>query len=124
MSTKTEGQRTAEFIVSEASGTRSREKKTVTVPASTTLQAGHVLAKLTATGKYVPYDNAGSDGSEAAGGVLYETLINDTESPVDVEVTVLVRDCEVRQADLQWSVTGGDITAGLADLLALGIVAR
>ena len=125
MSTLSENKHTAEFLVSEAPVTRSREQVTVTVPADTTLEAGSVLAKLSATGKYVPYDNSGSDGSEAAAGVLWEELRNATEAPVDVEATIVNADAEVREADLEWNgVDETGQTAGLADLLALGIKAR
>lgn len=126
MSTKTESSHTAEFLVSEAPGTRSRDQVTVTVPANTTLRAGHVLAKLTATGKYVPYDNAGADGSESAAGVLYEELINGTGGGVDMLGVVVNTDAEIRTSSLQWTsgLTDNDKAAGLVDLLALGIKAR
>jgi hypothetical protein len=99
---------------------------TITIPANTTLRAGEVLAQLSATGKYVPYDNAGSDGSEDAAGVLYEERVNDTGAPVDVLGVVVNLNSEVREADLQWKsgLTDNDKAAGLADLRALGIKAR
>jgi hypothetical protein len=125
MSTKTEGRHTAEFLISEANGTRSREQVTVTVPGSATLQAGLVLSKLE-SGKYVPYDNDGTDGSEAAAGVLYHGLVNAEVGGADQKATVIVRDAEVRAADLVWSsgVDESDQAAGRADLLAVGIVSR
>lgn len=121
-----EGQHTGEFILSEANGNRSRDNVTVTVPSNTTLEPGHVLAKLSATGKYVEYDNSGSDGSEAAAGVLYGKLVNDTGAPVDMDGVVVNQDAEVRSDDLQWKsgLNDNDKTAGKADLLALGIKAR
>lgn len=126
MSTKTEGRHTAEFLISEANGTRSRDQVTVTVPASTTLKPGLVLAKVTGSGKYVPYDDDGSDGREEAAGVLYDGLVNDTEAPVDVDATVITCDAEVRAADLEWdsSIDDSEKAAGRADLLALGIKSR
>lgn len=126
MSVKTEGQHTGEFIVTESPGTLSRDKVTVTVPANTTLQAGHVLAQLAATGKYVEYDNAGTDGSEDAAAVLFDELVNATGAPVDLPGVVLNWGAEVREADLQWKsgLTDNDKAAGLADLRALGIKAR
>lgn len=122
----TEGQHTGAFILSEANGTRSRETVTVTVPSNTTFQAGHVLAQLSATGKYVDYDNAGSDGSEEAIAVLYATLVNDTGSPVDQTGVVIARDAEVRSADLEWKsgLNDGDKSAGRADLRSVGIIPR
>lgn len=124
MSTKTEGMHTGEFLISEAPGTRSRDKVTVTVPAHTTYEPGTVLAKLSADGKYVIYDNAGTDGSESAAAILYDTVANDGDSPVDVEATVINTDAEVRKNDLVWDDEENDASAGLADLLALGIKAR
>lgn len=126
MSTKTEGKHTGEFIVSEAPGTQSRDAVTVTVPANTTLQGGTVLGQLSASGKYVAYDNANSDGSEAAAGVLYDTLVNDTESDDDVEATVINANAEVTDAELVWKdgLSDNDKAAGRTDLRALGIKAR
>lgn len=123
----TEGKYAAEFLVSEANGTRSRDNVTVTVAASTKLRPGHVLAKLSATGKYVEYDNAGTDGSQIAAGILlYEADNSAVGSPADFKVAVINQDAEVVLADLGWfsGASGGDKTAALADLLALGIKAR
>lgn len=126
MAVKTEGKHTAEFLVSEANGTRSRDQVTVTVPANTTLAAGTVLSQLSANGKFAEYDNAGSDGTEEADAVLYETLINNTANPVDVEATVIARDAEVRSADLVFKsgVDNTGKTAARADLATKGIIAR
>jgi hypothetical protein len=125
--TETERQHTGEFIVSEANGHRSRENVTVTVAASTRLQAGHVLGKLTATGKYVPYDNAGGDGSESAAGVLYAEIDNTgSVAPADFEAVAVVRDAEVRKGDLQWesALVDADKDAAYVDMAALGVIAR
>jgi hypothetical protein len=124
MSVKTEGKHAGEFLVSEAPGTQSRDKVTVTVPANTTLEPGYVLGQLSATGKYVPYDNSATDGSEDAAAISYDELINDTGAPVDVDATVINANAEVRKADLVWLDEANDETAGLADLRALGIKAR
>lgn len=124
MSTLTEGQHTAEFLISEANGYRSRDEVTVTVPANTTYAPGTVLSKLSATGKYVIYDDNGSDGSESAAGILYEEAANDTDSAVDLTRTVINRDAEVRKDDLAWDDEANDAANGLVDLAALGIKAR
>ena len=126
MAALTEGKHTGEFILSEDPRTRSRDNVTVTVPASTTLEAGSVLGKITASGKYVAYDNGAADGSQAAAGVLYATLANDTAGAVDQAGVILNTDAEVRSADLVWKSgqSASDKTAGLADLAALGIKAR
>lgn len=119
----TEGQHTGEFILSEANGTLSRDTVSVTVPANTTIKAGAVLGQISATGKYVSYDDANSDGSEAAAGILYDNVVNATDAPIDVSAVVINKDAEVRSDDLQWG-DGVDEEGGLADLLALGIKAR
>lgn len=127
MSTLTEGQHTGEFILSEANGTRSRDSATVTVAAATKLEAGHVLAKLSADGSYVEYDNVGTDGSEEAAGILYGELDNsDGEAEADFTATVIARDAEVSKSDLQWNsgVDAAGKTAAYADLAGVGIIAR
>lgn len=119
----TEGQHTGEFLLSEAPGTISRDAATVTVPANTTLEAGHVLGKVSASGKYTEYDDANSDGTEDAAGVLYGTLVNDTNASVDMDGVVINTTAEVRKDDLQWK-SGADEDKGIADLAALNIKAR
>lgn len=118
-----EGQHTGEFILSEANGTLSRDTVTVTVGANTTLQAGAVLGQIAATGKYVPYDDGYSDGREDAAGLLYATVVNDTDGAVDVSAVIINKDAEVRRDDLQFE-DEVDEDGAIADLLALGIKAR
>jgi hypothetical protein len=126
MIAKTEGRHTGEFILSEAPGTLSRDTVTITVGATTTLAPGTVLGQLSGTGKYVPYDNAGSDGSETAAAILYAELVNGTGAPVDMTGVVVNLNAEVRADDLVWAsgLNSGDKAAGLVDLRALGIKAR
>lgn len=114
MTTLYEGRHTGEYLLSEANGTRSREQVTVTL-SGTALPAGQVLGKL-ASGKYVPYDNAASDGSNVAAAILYAPLSAKTG---DSDAVVHVRDCEVAGVML----TGLD-AAGKADLAALGVIVR
>jgi hypothetical protein len=127
MSILTEGQHTGEFILAEPEPLISREVVTVTVPAATTLAPGHVLAQLSADRKYVEYDNAGSDGSEEAAGILYGELDNSAGvAEADFDGVVIVRSCAVRKADLQWK-TGVDAagkTAAYADLAVSQVIAR
>jgi hypothetical protein len=125
MSSLLEGTHTGEFLFSEASGTLSRENVVVTVPAGTTYPAGLVLGKITATGKYVAYNNGASDGSEVAAGVLYAELKNSGGAPADVKGVAIERLAEVRLAALNWN--GQDQaaqTAGVADLLTKNIKCR
>lgn len=113
--TKTEARRTGEFILSEANGTRSREEVTIAAAAGA-MDVGTLVGKITATGKYVAYSNAASDGSEVAAGILYAAV---PDLAVDQKGVIIARDAEVVAARL----TGSD-TPGLADLKAVGIIAR
>lgn len=107
--------RLAEFVLSEASGQRSRENVVVTQTGAV-IKSGTVISKLTATGKYVVYDNVGTDGSEVATGVLYNHLAAATG---DIKAVAFVRDCEVNRGAL----TGLD-TTGETDLEARGVLVR
>ena len=68
----TEGRYAGEFIVSEGNGKISRE--TVTVLSGQNLQAGAVLGKVTASGKYKALDPAAADGSQIATVILYDAV--------------------------------------------------
>lgn len=115
MPTLTEGRHTAEFLLSEANGYRSREVVTIAAAAAA-LSAGTVLGKITASGKYVAYSDAASDGSQAAAAVLYANV---PDSASDQSAVVIIRDAEVKGT----SLTGSDAN-GVADLKALGILVR
>lgn len=117
MTILTEGRHVGEFLVSEAEGTLSREEVTVT-QAGAPIVSGTVLGKITASGKYVPYSNAASDGSEAAAAILY-TDIPGTASGDKKKCVVIVRNAEVFGSAL----TGNDAN-GTADLKALNIIVR
>ena len=107
--------RIEEFVLSEANGFLSREEVTVVLQ-GTPIKSGTVMSQLTANGKWVPYDDVGTDGSEVASGVLY------TAQPAgsgDVMAVMFVRDCEVLRAAL----TGLNANA-VADLTAKGIRVR
>lgn len=126
----TEGRRTGGFLVREANGYRSREVVILASNGTTaqTLLAGTVLAKVTATGKYVPYDNVGADGTEVAAGILFDNVI--VPATGDIRATATVRDAEVNAAELVYdaSLSGGTLTtaqaAAATDLDARGIAFR
>lgn len=102
-----------EFLVSEANGKRSRATVTVTVSGAAKWLSGTVLGKITATGKYVKYDEAGTDdGRRVAAAILWNEL-----DPVagDVKAVVIDQDAEVIEAKL----TGIDAN-GKVDLAAKG----
>ena len=112
---------TGEFLLSEASGTRSRDEVVIAAAAGA-LKAGAVMGKITASGKYVAYANTANDGSEVAAGVLYAAV---GDSAADQKAVLITRDAEVDGAMLDWG--GNDSTgktAGAADLKALGILVR
>lgn len=122
----TETQHPGEFILGEPEPKISRKTATVTVAAGAKLESGHVLSVLSATGKYVEYDNAGTDGSEAAAGILYTECDNtDGVAPVDFTGVVITRLAAVRKADLQWAsgVDGSGKTAAYTDLAANHVIA-
>lgn len=116
---KTEGYHTLEFLLSEAEGNRSRDVETVTVAGSVALPSGTVLGRITATGKYVKYNDAASDGSQTAAAVLYNDLPGTNG---DYKAAVFKRDCEVIGSVLNGG-SGVDAN-GKADLIALGIIVR
>lgn len=109
-----EQKHTADFMVSEANGSRSRE--VVTLAAGNNLDAGAVLAKNTSTDKYTALKKTGTNGEATAAGVLYA---NTDATSADTKAVAIVRAAEVAKAALSYA-TGADIS-GLADV---GIVAR
>jgi hypothetical protein len=115
MTVFTEGKHTAEFLLSEGNGSISREQVTIAAAAGA-LVPGTLVGKITASGKYVAYSNAASDGSEVAAGITYAAV---PDLAADQKAVIIARNAEVKAADL----TGSDAT-GKADLLALGIVYR
>lgn len=113
MTTLTEGRHAGEFILSEASGTRSRES--VTIESGQDLGPGAVLGKK-ANGKYVAVDQAASDGSETAIAILIDACDATTG---DKKAAIIARDAEVNGNCLDWgSQSAAEETTGAAELLA------
>lgn len=110
-----EGKHTAEFMLSEGNGTISREQVVIAAAAGA-LVAGTVLGKITASGKYVAYSNAASDGTEVAAGILWADA---PDLITDQKAAALVRSAEV-----VGSVLTGLDAPGTADLRAIGIIVR
>lgn len=109
------------FLLSEANGARSREK--ITVVSGQNLKAGAVVGKITASGKYAKYDNAASNGVQAAAGILLDDV---DASSADQSGVIIARDAEVNSNELVYD-SGQDATAKAAavvDLAALGILVR
>lgn len=118
MALTSEGNYTAEFLLSEANGERSRE--TVTIVSGQNLKAGAVLGKVTASGKYAAYDSTKSDGTQTAIAVLYADV---DASSADADGVIIARDAEVASDLLVWA-TGTDKAGGATDLLTPGIIVR
>ncbi|GGF56662.1 hypothetical protein GCM10007301_15440 [Azorhizobium oxalatiphilum] len=114
--------RTANYIISEANGYLSRDQVLVASGAGV-VKPATVLAKVTASGKFVPLAPAATDGSQNAAAILYEGC---DATSVDVRRTVSSRATEVQAAVLIWpaGITAPQKTAALAQLAALQIIAR
>lgn len=119
MTKLSEGLHAGAFLVSEANGTLSRDE--VTIGASQTLVAGQVIG-VGGSGHYIAYDNDAS--AAAAKGILLAPVT--TGVGETAKAVIINFNAEVRAADLTWGATNdtGDKTAGIADLLALGIKLR
>ncbi|AHF03435.1 hypothetical protein MARPU_05750 [Marichromatium purpuratum 984] len=91
-------------------------RETVTIPAGTgVVEANTVLGRVTASGKFIPYDDAATDGSEAAAAVsLYPVDATDA----DVDVTAIVRSAVLVRDALNWHADV-DATAMAAAVTAL-----
>jgi len=114
-----------DFLVSEANGHLSREQVTLTA-AQGDLVAGTVMAKVTATGNYVPYDddlNATVAGAGIAAGVLAYPAPNNAATQL---ITIIARQAEVQDELLVWEASNDttEINAGKAELIAAGIIVR
>lgn len=120
MTAKTEAPRTGDFLLSAANGTYSLDDIVVL---GGTYEAGIVLGKVTATGKYVILAPAAADGSQNAAAVLWS---HTDASAGDATATAIVRAAEVKVAGLIWpaGITGPQQTAAIGQLNALGIVLR
>lgn len=124
MTTLTEAFHGAGFLISESNGFRSRDQ--VTILSGENLLAGQVVAKITASGKYVALSaeqSAESDGSTTAAGILYNAV---DASAGDVVGTVILRDAEVNANELVWAsgFQASEKNAALVTLKTLGIIAR
>lgn len=97
----TEGRHTAEFILSEAAGQRSRDN--VTVPPNTTVEVGEILAG-------------------GVGIAMYAITTGDEEGAI----SVIARDAEVNGHCLAWAsgATEASMLAAAATLATKGIIVR
>lgn len=111
-----------EFIVSEGNGGISRGE--VTILSGEDLAAGTVIAKVTASGKYVQHDEDGDDGSENAAGILFDAV--DASSADVTEAVAILRLAEVNDGELVWpsTIEAAEKTAAIVELTALNIIVR
>ena len=120
--TFTEGAAAAEFILSEANGSRSRDN--ITILSGQTIKAGNVLGKVTASGKYKLVTVAASDGSQNGVAVaIYDV----DASGGDTYAAAIVRDAEVNKNLLTYGAdvdTSPEQLAVQTSLATVGIIAR
>ncbi|MGM3109726.1 head decoration protein, partial [Bacillus cereus group sp. BC307] len=81
------------------------------------LFAGMVLGKITASGKYKPYDNDNADGSQTAAAILVYDV---DATSADVAAVAIVRLAEVWTNRLLWAstVAGGEKAPAYVELAA------
>lgn len=121
MTTLNESLYPLEFVVSEASGTRSRD--TATLVSGQNLDAGTVLGKITASGKLTQFNQDGADGSETAMAILAYPC---DASGADATCVIVARDAEVNAAELAWpnDIEAGEKATAITQLAAAGIIVR
>lgn len=115
---------TAHYLVSEAKGMyRSRDEVTVTGNVTAAIDAGTILGKVTASGKYVPLTLSGTTGAETVAGILFEGV---PVGVADHQRTITARDSEVKEAQLIYPAGANTAqkTAINTALRALGIIPR
>ena len=92
----------------------------VTILSGQNLKRGHVLGKVTASGKYAGYDNDLADGREVARAILAV----DTDASSGDTPSIAYVHGEFRKDALSWDDPANDIDAGVADLFAAGIFVK
>lgn len=80
-------------------------------------------AAATNDGRYVIHDPEGTDGRQTAAAILYDTV--DVPASGTADATAVVRDAEIIPSRLVWDDhEAGEKAAALAQLAALGLIAR
>jgi hypothetical protein len=128
MATYTEATRASEVILSEAPGTLSRETITIASGAGA-IAVGMVLGKVTASGKYIPYDDGNvdasgnGDGSQNAAAIALEAV---DATSADKTCAVLIRLGEYKTDMLAWAsaVDATAKTAAYASLAGVYLIGR
>jgi hypothetical protein len=112
---------TANFIVSEANGYRSREQ--IVVAQGGLYRDGTILQAVAGEElKYAPFAGGGDEDGGALA-VLFQTV---DAREADVRATGMVRDCELQRAMLKFAgeVSAADREAAYAGLAAAHVVMR
>lgn len=125
MATYTEARRPMEFLAWMIDPDYSLDEVTLTASQGALL-AGTVMAKVTGTGNYVPYDDD-ANGTTAGTGIAAGILCYDTANSGSTQKVVIVaRGAIVKDALLVWEASNdaGEKAAAVAELTALGIVVR
>jgi hypothetical protein len=123
MAMLTEGRVTAAYILSEASGLRSRDSAKMAA-GSGKVEPGAILGKVTASGKFVPHAPAAADGSQIAVAINYAAV---DATAADVPCVITARDSEVKGPELIYAAatdTQAEKDAVHASLAANGIIVR
>lgn len=126
MDIKHEGARNLAFVLHEGNGTISREVVTIASGAGK-LEAGTVVGRITASGKYWPSPNAeveDYEGAETARAIL---AYGCDASDADQEAVVIARHAEVKEPMLLMHSSvdnNSKRTAKLTQLAAADIIAR
>lgn len=109
------------FLIAEGNGDISRE--TLTIAAGQTLRAGAVIGRITASGKYAAYDQAATDGTETAAGILRAAV---DAAAADTAAVAIVRLATVKRAALVFKSDqdAAAQAAALVDLASSFLIAR
>jgi hypothetical protein len=120
MTTKTEGNHDAEFIL-DSEENMSLEK--VVLITGQNLLAGTVLGKITASGKYTQHATGAADGSQVASVILRSDC---DATSIDKPCVVIARLAEVADSKLIYmtGITAPNKTAAIAALLTANIIVR
>lgn len=121
MAVLAEPNRLNDWLKWEQENRYSREK--VTIASGQNLSLGQVVGKITASGKYAAFNQDGTDGTEAAAGIV----ISDYDaSTADLEGVIICRDAIVVEDNLVFpsDIEAAEQAAAMAELKVLGIIAR
>ena len=118
MAVKNENMTLGDAIKWEEDGSYSRKK--VTIAAGNSVSALQVVGIVTASGKYAAFNQDGTDGTNAAAGIMVAAV---DASTADKEGVIINDQALVVMDNLAWpsDITVPEKTAAIAELAALGI---